>query len=155
MRCPIRWRSAASAWSVMPTNSRRIASDMLLPSLCLCPLSLQEKVRVRALTTQGLTVDFAGRRPGQLRHKLDLPGVFMLTELRLHEGLEVRSRVRSGRLGDDVGLDDLAAQGVRYPDHGCFHNRRMLQQCLLDLQGAHGPAGRNDDVVRAAFVVEI
>src|SRR3989441_138453 len=105
--------------------------------------------------TQGLTVDFACRRLGQLREKLDLPWVFMLTELRLHKCLDVRFRVRGGSRGDDIGLDDLAAQGVRHPDHCCFHDQGMCEQRLLDLHGAHRPASRNDDIVRTAFVVEI
>src|SRR5262249_55922469 len=94
-----------------------------------CPPSSgrRQKPRVEILcpVTQSLTVDFAGRSLRQLREKLDLPGVFMLTELCLHECLDVRLRVRGGRRSDDVGLDDLAAQGVWHPDYGCFRDQGM------------------------------
>ena len=61
----------------------------------------------------------------------------------------------SPALGDDEGLDDLAAQRVGHADGGGFAHVGMLQHRVLDLDRAHRPAGRDDDVVGAAAVVEV
>ena len=80
----------------------------------------------------------------------------MLAEPLPHEILDLAGQgVVTRAIGDDEGLHDLPAQWIRHADGGGFAHRRMLQDGILDLDRAHRPAGRDDDIVGAAAVIEV
>src|SRR5437868_14246203 len=116
---PMRWRSASSPSSVILGKLRSI----LLPR------------------SKYLAVDLAGRRLGQLGDELDEARILVLAEPLAHEVLDFAGEgVVALALGDDESLHDLAAQLVWHADRARLAHVGVLQDCVLDLDGAHGPA---------------
>src|SRR5438045_9562164 len=97
----MRWRSASSPCSVILGKLRSIVLvDM---GLFLCP--------------KHLAIDLAGRRLGQLGYELDEARIFVLAEALAHQVLDLLGELFVARaVGDDEGLDDLAAQRLRHAD---------------------------------------
>src|SRR5262249_23630089 len=58
-------------------------------------------------------------------------------------------------LSHDERLRHLTACGVGHRDHGGVVHVRVSEQHLLDLDSAHRPARRDDDVVGAPGVVNV
>ena len=82
--------------------------------------------------------------------------VFVLTELGAHEVLHLlHEGVAALPAAHEKRLDDLAAQLVGHADHGGLLHIGVHEQHVLDLDGAHGPARRDDHVVGATTVVEV
>ena len=69
-------------------------------------------------------------------------------------GLQLRGHASDGRRSDDEGLDRLAADLVRDPDHRRKRHRRVADKALLDLPRADPVACTRDQVVRAADEAE-
>src|SRR5205809_1872085 len=137
---PMRWRSASRPSSVILGKLRSI----VLADICLflCP--------------KHLAVDLAGRRLGQLGYEFDEARILVLAEALAHEVLDLLSeRLVARAVGDDEGLHDLAAQRIGHADRADLAHVGMLQNGVLDLDRAHRPAGRDDDVVGAAAVEEV
>src|SRR5258708_31944530 len=75
----------------------------------------------------------AGDRLGQLVEELDLAGVLVGGHLLAAEGDELLGRGRLAGAQADVGLDGLAAVGIRHADHGGLAYRPVLVEDILDL----------------------
>ena len=78
-----------------------------------------------------------------------------LSRWRTKSWISVAKASSPGAVGDDEGLDDLAAQLVGHADRAGLAHVGVLQHRVLDLDGAHGPAGGDDHVVGAAGMIEI
>src|SRR5882672_11152096 len=105
---------------------------------------------------QHLAVHLAGWRLGQFGHEFDEAGVLVLTEALPHEVLDLaRKGLVARATGDNEGFHHLPPQGIRHADGRRLAHVGMLQDRVLDLDGAHRPTGRDDDVVGPAAVIEI
>src|SRR3984893_15513405 len=106
--------------------------------------------------TQHLAVHLAGRRLGQLGHEFDEARVLVLAKALPDEVLDLaRESLVAGTIGDHEGLHDLPTQRIGHTDGRCFAGRGMLQDRILDLDGAPRPTGRDDDGVGPPAVIEI
>ena len=139
---PMRWRSASRPSSVIFGKAR--VRMVVSSTFAACCLSL----------AQDLAVDLAGRRLGQLGHELDDWRGYScwLRRARTRSWISSTKRVVARAIGDDERLHHLAAQRVGHADRADLAHVGMLQDRVLDLDRAHRPAGRDDDVVGAAAV---
>ena len=80
----------------------------------------------------------------------------MLAEPLAHEILDLAAKASSPvRSATTKAFTTWPRSGVGHADGRRFAHLGMLQDRVLDLDGAHRPAGRDDDVVGAAAVIEV
>src|SRR5215216_2636935 len=137
----MRLRSSSSPFSVI---FGKLRSTVLANDICFFPRA------------QNLAIDLTGRCLGQFGDELDLARIFVVAKPLAHEILDLLPESLVTRpVGDDEGLHHLPAQRVGHADGSSLADLAVLQDRVLDLDGAHGPAGRDDDIVGAAGMIEV
>ena len=79
----------------------------------------------------------------------------MAAQPRLDELLDLARHVGAAAIRHDEGLRHEPALLVGDADHRRLAHVAMLEQHVLDLDGAHRPPSRDDHIVRAASVMEV
>src|SRR5690606_11675147 len=110
----------------------------------------------RFLVAQFLAVNLSCRRLGQFRHEHHLAGILVLAQLRAYAVLDFADKgLVAWPACDYKGLHDLAAHGVGHADGGGLCHVGVFQNGVFDLDGAHGPAGRDNHVIGTAAMPEV
>src|SRR5262245_45297978 len=139
----MRRRSSSSPSWVILGNVRSAAAGMDVSLLRISsdgPLAL----------AQHLAVDLAGGRLGQFGHKSHEAWIFVMAEAPANEILDlVLEGLVAGSVSDDEGFHHLATQRIGHANGRRLADFGMLQDGILDLHRAHGPAGGDDHVVGA------
>src|SRR5699024_4395518 len=103
-----------------------------------------------ALLAEQEALDLARRGLGQLAHEVDLAREGVGPELGLDPLLQLGLLLApavDALAQDDVRLEDLAGQVVRYADDGRLEDVRVTGQHRLHVEGPDAVAGHDDHVV--------
>src|SRR6202171_4973442 len=159
----MRWRSSSRPCWVILGNSRSILCARGFSWVSTLNLLVRVGRGVGSGGQQGqlalaqhFAVNLARGRLGQLAHESDVPRIFVRAQAGAYQVLDfLDERVVATALGHTESLYSQPAQGVGNADRCSFLHLRVLQDRVLDLDRAHGPARGDDDVVGAPAVIEV